>query len=73
MRKKLKDIEAAIAKLQKEIAEIDGKLADPRLYKRPDDAAFLAKDRADKVRALAAAEDKWLAASAAVEEATAAG
>ena len=70
LRKKVKEVEGAITKLQKEIAELDRKLADPKLYQRPTDAAFLAKDRADHVRALAAAEDKWLAATAAVEEAT---
>ena len=64
LRKKIKDAEAAIAKLQKEIADLDRKLADPKLYQRPVDAAFLAKERADAVRKLAAAEEKWLAASA---------
>jgi ATP-binding cassette subfamily F protein 3 len=72
LRKKVKDAEAAIAKLQQALAEIDKKLADPKLYNRPVDAAFLAKERADTARAISAAEDKWLAASAAVEEATAA-
>jgi ATP-binding cassette subfamily F protein 3 len=72
LRKRVKDAEAAIAKLQKDLAEIDRKLADPKLYNKPLDAAFLAKERSDMVRAIAAAEDKWLAASAAVEEATAA-
>jgi ATP-binding cassette subfamily F protein 3 len=72
LRKRVKDAEAAIAKLQKDLAEVDRKLADPKLYNRPVDAAFLAKERADLVRAIAAAEDKWLAASAAVEEAAAA-
>jgi ATP-binding cassette, subfamily F, member 3 len=72
LRKKLKDLEIAIARLQNEIVELDGKLADPKLYQRPMDAAFLAKDRSDKARTLSATEDKWLAASAAVEAATAA-
>ena len=71
LRKRVKDIEASIAKLQREIAAIDAKLANPRLYNQPTEAAFLAKDRADHVRALSAAEEKWLVASAAVEEATA--
>ena len=63
------DAEAAIAKLQKDLAEIDKKLADPKLYNRPIDAAFLAKERSDMVRAIAAAEDKWLSASAEAEAA----
>jgi ATP-binding cassette subfamily F protein 3 len=71
LRKKVKDAEAAIATLQKEIAALDAKLADPKLYNRPTDAAFLAKERADSVRKLATAEEKWLAASQAVEEAEA--
>jgi ATP-binding cassette subfamily F protein 3 len=69
LRKRVKDAESAIARLQKELAEIDRKLADPKLYNKPVDAAFLAKERSDMVRAIAAAEDKWLAASAAVEAA----
>jgi ATP-binding cassette subfamily F protein 3 len=69
LRKRVKDAETAIAKLQKDLAEIDRKLADPKLYQRPVDAAFLAKERADMVRAIATAEEKWLAASAAVEAA----
>jgi ATP-binding cassette subfamily F protein 3 len=72
LRKRVKDAEAKIAKLQKELAAVDVKLADPRLYNRPTDAAFLAKERADLVRDIAAAEDSWLEATAAVEEATAA-
>jgi ATP-binding cassette subfamily F protein 3 len=71
LRKKVKDIETAMAKLQKEIADIETKLANPKVYGDPTEAAFLAKDRADKVRELSAAEDKWLAASAAVEAAAA--
>jgi ATP-binding cassette subfamily F protein 3 len=72
LRKRVKDAEAKIAKLQKELAAVDEKLADPKLYNRPLDAAFLAKERADLVRSIGEAEDAWLAASAAVEEAQAA-
>jgi ATP-binding cassette subfamily F protein 3 len=69
LRKKVKEAEASIARLQGDIAALDRKLADPKLYQRPMDAAFLAKERADLVRTLATAEDKWLAASAAAEAA----
>jgi ATP-binding cassette subfamily F protein 3 len=72
LRKRVKDAETKIAALQKDLATVDVKLADPKLYNRPIDAAFLAKERADIVRAIAAAEEAWLAASAAVEEAQAA-
>jgi hypothetical protein len=48
---------------------VDVKLADPKLYNRPTDAAFLAKERADLVRDIAAAEDSWLEATAAIEDA----
>jgi ATP-binding cassette subfamily F protein 3 len=72
LRKRVKDAEAKIAKLQKDLAAVDVKLADPKLYNRPVDAAFLAKERADIVRAISAAEEAWLIASAAVEEAQAA-
>ena len=69
LRKKVKEAEASIAKLQGDIATLDRKLADPKLYQRPMDAAFLAKERADLVRTLATTEEKWLAASAAAEAA----
>ncbi len=72
LRKKVKDAETAIAGLQKEIADLDKKLVDPKLYQRPLDIAFLAKERADTVRKLAAAEEKWLAASSDAEAAAAA-
>jgi ATP-binding cassette subfamily F protein 3 len=72
LRRRVKDAEAKIAKLQKDLAAVDVKLADPKLYNRPVDAAFLAKERADIVRAISAAEEAWLTASAAVEEAQAA-
>ena len=72
LRKRVKEAESKVAKFQKDLAAIDEKLADPKLYNRPLDAAFLAKERADIVRAIAAAEDAWLEATAAVEEATAA-
>ena len=72
LRKKIKDTEALIASLQKEIHRLDLKLGDAGLYARnPTEAAFLAKARAEAVRSLAKAEEAWLAASAALEEAMA--
>jgi len=72
LRKKIKDAETLIASLQKEIHRLDVKLGDSGLYSRnPTEAAFLAKGRAEAVRSLAKAEENWLAASAALEEAMA--
>ena len=70
LRKRVKDIEATMAKLHAEIAGLDVRLADASLYRRPADAAALAKARADAVKALAAAEETWLAASTAAETAS---
>jgi ATP-binding cassette subfamily F protein 3 len=71
LRKTVKDAEAAIARLQAEIAALDGRLADPKLYGRPSDAAAYARERAERVSALKAAEERWLEAAAAVEAAAA--
>jgi len=72
LRKKIKDAESLIESVQKEIREIDAKLSDSSLYDRnPTEAAFLAKERAEAVRSLAKAEEKWLASSAELEEAMA--
>ncbi len=71
LRKAIKDAEAKIAKRQNEIAELDRKLADPKLYERPADMAALSKARAEAVRAVAEAEEAWLALSTELEEASA--
>ena len=72
LRKKIKDTEALIASLQKEIHRLDVKLGDSGLYERnPTEAAFLAKARAEAVRSLAKAEEAWLSASADLEAAMA--
>ena len=53
-----------------EIMQLDAALAAPELYARdPEKAASLAKKRSDAARALAQAEENWLAASAAYEDA----
>ncbi len=73
LRKRIKDAEQRIEKEQKEIARLDGLLADPKLYSRdPMAAAFHGKARADAVRALAALEEAWLTMSADYEAAAAA-
>ena len=68
LRQRVRQAEAEIARLTKELAAIDGKLADGALFTRDAaQAAALAKTRADLVRALTAAEEEWLAASSALE------
>jgi ATP-binding cassette subfamily F protein 3 len=62
--------EAAAARLQAEIAALDARLGDPGLYARePAEAQALAIERGRLVRRLAEAEEHWLAATAAYEEA----
>ncbi|MGQ7793952.1 ABC-F family ATP-binding cassette domain-containing protein [Faunimonas sp. B44] len=63
LRKKIKDSERLIEKLQGEVKALDGRLADPALYGQPDRAATLAQERAQKLKALARAEESWLALS----------
>lgn len=70
LRKTIKDHEARIAKLEREVARFDEALAVPGLYERePDKAASLARARARALDAIAAAEEDWLAASAELEQA----
>ncbi|QTL04862.1 ABC-F family ATP-binding cassette domain-containing protein [Aquabacter sp. L1I39] len=71
LRKKVRDAEALMAKLEKDIAAIDKRLADPKIEKFPNDAARLNKQRDEAVEALAQAEEAWLEASAELEAATA--
>ena len=72
LRKKIKEIESLMAKLQKEIQGLDQRLAEPSLYLRdPTGAAFLAKDRSDAEKRLARSEEDWLALSADYEKASA--
>ncbi len=68
IRQKIKASEALMNKLRKEIQELDVRLSDSGLYDRdPAAAATLAKARSDAVRALAEAEELWLATSAELE------
>jgi ATP-binding cassette subfamily F protein 3 len=69
LRKTAKEMESAIARLERDIASLDKTLADPDLFTSdPAKGASLSKRRADAVTALARAEERWLAASAALEE-----
>jgi ATP-binding cassette subfamily F protein 3 len=71
LRKEIKQTEALIAKLHKDLEVLDGKLGDTALYADPAKAATLAKARADTVKAIAAAEERWLDLSDAHEKAVA--
>ncbi|MDI4659199.1 ABC-F family ATP-binding cassette domain-containing protein [Xanthobacter autotrophicus] len=70
LKKRIRELEATVEKLEKEIAGIDMKLAAPDLHARkPLDAARFAKARAEAVEKLAQAEEEWLAVSAELETA----
>jgi ATP-binding cassette subfamily F protein 3 len=70
LRRRIADAEAAVARLNAEIARIDATLAGSGLFARdPQEAATLAKARADHASALAKAEEDWLEASALEETA----
>ncbi len=70
LRQRVKKAEALMEKLTREIAALDEKLADGNLFTRDAaKAAELAKRRSDTADALAAAEEEWLSASAALETA----
>jgi ATP-binding cassette subfamily F protein 3 len=70
LRRRIKSSETEIARLIAALAEYDAQLADPKLFARdPRKAVALAKGRADAAAALAKAEQEWLDASAAYEDA----
>ena len=72
LKKKAQALEKEVEKLQAEVARLDAKLADANAFEgKPDEAAKVAKARADALRALATAEDSWLEAVAAYDEAMA--
>ena len=70
LRKKIKETESLMEKLQKEIQKLDTALADVALYtKDPAKATALAKQRADAVKSLGEREEIWLEMSAEYESA----
>jgi len=72
LRRRISGIEDRVAALQAEIARIDGKLASPTLYAdAPAEAVALSKARSDAIRAMAVAEDEWLALTTELEALTA--
>ena len=71
LRQRVERAEAEVTRLSREIEKLDAALADGELFSRePAKAAAMAKMRADNARALAKAEEDWLAAGAALEAAT---
>jgi ATP-binding cassette subfamily F protein 3 len=64
LRKKIVALEAEIEKLEKEIAALDGRLADPGLSSDVAELARLGKARARLAEQLASTEEDWLEASA---------
>jgi len=70
LRKRIKETEANIAKLDKAIKTFDVKLADQAIYvSNPVEAQRIAKERSEAADALAVAEEDWLELSAAVDAA----
>jgi len=72
LKKMVQEAEKEIARLQKQIESLDMRLATPEVASDPSKMASIAKERADTLKALAAAEESWLNASAAYEEAASA-
>ncbi len=71
LRRAVQTAEKELETLTGKRAEIDAALADPRAYDDPAKAQRLSIARADVSRRMAAAEEAWLAASAALEAAEA--
>jgi ATP-binding cassette subfamily F protein 3 len=70
LRKRVSDAELKLAQLNKQLSRLDATLGDGALFTTdPARAADLSKTRADVAKAIQAAEEDWLAASAALETA----
>ncbi len=73
IRESIKRLDTQMTKLQRDLAALDVKLADPALYdeKRKWDFKMLQKEHAEVTKKMAAAEAEWLAASEQLEALTA--
>jgi ATP-binding cassette subfamily F protein 3 len=60
MKKELDAVESKVARITRNLAEIDLALADPKMFKRPNEMIQLGKDRARALDNLAKAEAEWL-------------
>ncbi|MBB3770285.1 ATP-binding cassette subfamily F protein 3 [Angulomicrobium tetraedrale] len=74
LRKQIKEAESAMAKMERQLAELDAKLAAPGLYEKdPREAARLSSTRAELAVKLASEEERWIALSGDVERIEAGG
>jgi ATP-binding cassette subfamily F protein 3 len=71
LKRRIDAAEQTVARLTAEIAAIDAQLGDGLFARDPANATALSKARAEAANALAQAEEDWLAASAAYEDAMA--
>ncbi|MDO9125516.1 MAG: ABC transporter ATP-binding protein, partial [Parvibaculum sp.] len=71
LKKKAQAAEHEVARIQKLIEALTAKLGDPKVAGDPAATAATAKERADALKALARAEEAWLEASSAYEDAMA--
>jgi ATP-binding cassette subfamily F protein 3 len=69
LRRAVQDAEKQLETLTAKRDKIDAALADPGVYAEPARAQKLSIERADLTRRMAQAEEAWLTASAALEEA----
>jgi ATP-binding cassette subfamily F protein 3 len=65
----MQDAENRVEKLTAELARLDAALADPALYADPPRAQKATLERGQAAKKLAEAEEAWLSATAAFEEA----
>ena len=65
----MQDAEKRVEKLTDELAKLDASLGDPALYADPQKAQKITLERGQIAKALIAAEENWLNATAAFEEA----
>ncbi|MDX2308967.1 MAG: ATP-binding cassette domain-containing protein [Hyphomicrobium sp.] len=72
LKKVMQDAEKQVEKLASDVAKLDAALADPALYLDAAKAQKISQERGQKSKALADAEEAWLAATSAFEEAEAA-
>jgi len=69
LKKTMQDAEKRVEKLTAELAKLDASLGDPALYADPQKAQKITLERGQTAKALIAAEENWLTATAAFEEA----
>ncbi|MBY0225168.1 MAG: ATP-binding cassette domain-containing protein [Hyphomicrobium sp.] len=69
LKKTMQDAEKRVEKLTAELAKLDASLGDPALYADPQKAQKITLERGLVAKALIAAEENWMTATAAFEEA----